>query len=51
MEEKMEQIMMDECSFTQNQQYLFKEDKILGIHHNLIVEQVNKLEETYSCDV
>ena len=34
-----------------NQQYLFKEDEILGIHRNLIVEQVNKLEETHSCDV
>ena len=51
MEGKLDQIMMDERSFTQNQQYLFKEDEILGIHRNLIVEQVNKLEETHSCDV
>ena len=51
MEERLEQIMMDERSFTQNQQFLFKEDEILGIHRNLIVEQVNRLEETHSCDV
>ena len=51
MNEYLSKINDERTHFVNNQEYLFKEGEIMGLHRDLITNQLNKLSFVHSCDV
>ena len=51
MDELLQSLRSDETTFANNQEYLFREGKILGIQKNILLNHFNELAKIHSCDV
>ena len=51
MDEVIQSLRADENTFVNNQEYLFREGKILGIQKNILLNHFNELAKIHSCDV
>ena len=51
MNELLTEMNDEKLVFSKNQEYLFKEGKIMGLHRDLITDHINQLAQMHSCEV